>query len=91
MKKKEQPAAAQQQQKLKREPRNIKDYLPSNLLNVRKFNPLKIPTNQENLPARNCTLSFEPIKLFPEWPSDEEIIVQFFFFNSGIQFFYKTR
>lgn len=73
MKKKDQKA----QEKIKRDPRNIKDYLPSNLLNIRKNTTLKIPSNSENLPARNFSNLLEPIKLFPDWPSEEEIKVLF--------------
>jgi hypothetical protein len=62
--------------KIKKEPKNIRELLPSNILNIRKNCPLKNALNPENLPQRNFNSILEPIKLFPEWPNEEEINVK---------------
>jgi hypothetical protein len=64
--------------KIKKEPKNIKELLPSNIQNIRKNCPIKIPQNPENLPQRNFNNLLEPIKLFPEWPKEEELKVKIY-------------
>jgi hypothetical protein len=61
-------------QKKEKEPRNIKEFLPNNLQDIRKNNPINQIQNPENQ-QRNFTPAIEPIKLFPEWPLEEEISV----------------
>jgi hypothetical protein len=64
------------QLKKTKEPRNIKEFLPNNLQDIRKNNPLNHNQNPENQ-QRIFIPAIEPIKLFPEWPSEEEIMVNF--------------
>ena len=60
----------------KKEPRNIKEIVPLSSKEPRINNQIKNPDNFAKLPQRNFVSPLEPVKLFPEWPSDDDIKVK---------------
>jgi len=64
----------------KKEPRNIKDFVPISSKEPRINYPLKIPDNISKFPHRNYVAPLQPVKILPEWPSNDEIKVKIDFF-----------
>ena len=60
----------------KKEPRNIKDLVPIASKEPRVNNQIKIPDNLLKWPQRNFVSPIQPVKSFPEWPSNDEIKVK---------------
>lgn len=60
----------------KKEPRNLKELVPPSSREPRVNNQIKVPDNVSKLPQRNFVPPLQPVKIFPEWPSNEEIKVK---------------
>ena len=60
---------------LRREPRNLKEVVPLSSKEPRNNIQIKNYENQSYYPQRNYIPPVEPSKLFPIWPSIEEIKV----------------
>jgi len=67
-KKENQPKATIQ----RKQGKNVKEFVPSSKNSVREMNYFKQPTEMNRI----FKADFEPIELFPEWPTDEEIKVK---------------
>jgi len=71
----------------KREGRKTKDFVPLSSKEVRVNNSIKIPHDISKLPVRNFTSHLSPTKIFPEWPSNEEIKVKNYKFEIFCYYF----
>jgi len=59
----------------KKEPRNFKEIVPSIYKDIRLNNQIKNPDNYMKYPQRNFVSPLQPVKIFPEWPCNDDIKV----------------